>query len=180
MPDKNKKTILQKVIKIVFKQGQAFGGLQLCSQTILCDFLKEYESNEAMQEYVFKDKRTIVQSMLQNYATELQSGNKQDVYEKIQRFMPFDNFEFLQLSKLKKCLDDVMKTPPQTAVVFLPSKMAFNQPTNPVHHNSSAEFTKPQTPPKFAEAHRASVTPEPHGLSSEIHGHEETTNSVLS
>lgn len=133
-----------------------------------------------MQEYVFKDKRTIVQTMLQNYATELQSGNKQDVYEKIQRFMPFDNFEFLQLSKLKKALDDALTTNSQSAGVFSPSKTGLLQPILPIHHNSSAEFTKPQTPPKFAEAHRASVTPEPHGRSSEIHQHEETTNSILS
>ena len=63
-PDKNKKTILQKIIKIIFKQGQAFGGLALCSQTILCDFLKEYEKGHHMEKYVFEDKKIIVQKIL--------------------------------------------------------------------------------------------------------------------
>lgn len=64
MPEKNKKTLLQKIIKIIFKQGQAFGGLQLCSQTILCDFLKEYERNPELEDYVFKDKRLAVEKIL--------------------------------------------------------------------------------------------------------------------
>lgn len=57
MQDKNRKTTLQKIIKIIFKQGMAYGGLPLCSQTILCDFLKEYERSPHMEEYVYKDKR---------------------------------------------------------------------------------------------------------------------------
>ena len=40
---KGRKTILQKVIRMVFKQGFNTGGLLMCSQTIICDFLKEYE-----------------------------------------------------------------------------------------------------------------------------------------
>lgn len=53
MQEKNRKTILQKIIKIIFKQGMAYGGLPLCSQTILCDFLKEYEKNPFIERYVF-------------------------------------------------------------------------------------------------------------------------------
>lgn len=57
MDEKNRKSILQKIIKIIFKQGMAYGGLPLCSQTILCDFLKEYEKNPYIDRYVFQDKK---------------------------------------------------------------------------------------------------------------------------
>jgi uncharacterized Ntn-hydrolase superfamily protein len=63
-PEKNRKTLLEKIIKIVFKQGVSFGGLQLCSQTILCDFLKEFEKDSSIEEYIFKDKAEIVRKIL--------------------------------------------------------------------------------------------------------------------
>ena len=73
----------------------------MCSQAILCDFLKEYENNPDIETYIYKDKKTIVETILQNYAVEVNSGKKADFFEKIQRYMPFDNYEFLHLSKLK-------------------------------------------------------------------------------
>jgi hypothetical protein len=57
---KHHKTLLQKIIRIIFKQGQATGGLQLCSQTILCDFLAEFETNSDITSYIFKDKQNTV------------------------------------------------------------------------------------------------------------------------
>ena len=59
-PEKHQKTLLQKIIRVVFKQGFTFGGLQLCSQTILSDFLREYERAEDISTYVYKDKQTII------------------------------------------------------------------------------------------------------------------------
>ena len=53
---KGRKTILQKVIRMVFKQGFNTGGLLMCSQTIICDFLKEYELCTGIQSYIYKDK----------------------------------------------------------------------------------------------------------------------------
>jgi hypothetical protein len=76
-----------------------------------------------MEEYVFKDKKTIVQNILQNYTAELHSGYKHDSFEKIHRFMPFDNFEFLHLPKLKKTLTDAMTYKKPTPIIFSPSKV---------------------------------------------------------
>ena len=45
------------MIKIIFKQGYATGGLQMCSQTILCDFHNEFEKNPDLTTYIFKDKQ---------------------------------------------------------------------------------------------------------------------------
>ena len=90
-----------------------------------------------MESYVFKDKKKVIQKVLQNFTTELSHNNKQETFEKIQRFMPFDNFEFLHLTKLKNQLKKAQEkyVPPVI-------KPRFNNHNN-ITSGSSAEFTKP-------------------------------------
>jgi hypothetical protein len=54
--------------------------------------LKEFEKGSDIEEYIFKDKADSVRKILQNQTSELANSNKLQTLEKIQRFMPFDNF----------------------------------------------------------------------------------------
>ena len=98
---KGRKTLLQKVIRMVFKQGFNTGGLLMCSQTIICDFLKEYELCTGIQSYIFKDKYQMLLKILQQQSHELTGTSKIKIFEKLNRFMPFDNYEHMHLQKLK-------------------------------------------------------------------------------
>ena len=58
----------QKFVKIIFKQGFQQGSLSLCSQTILCEFVAEYEAKDndedKISSYIFKDKFTTIVNIL--------------------------------------------------------------------------------------------------------------------
>mmetsp|Transcript_6390 Transcript_6390/g.10836 ORF Transcript_6390/g.10836 Transcript_6390/m.10836 type:complete len:208 (-) Transcript_6390:74-697(-) len=103
---KGHRSLLQEMIRIIFKHGGGQKGLQMCSQTILCDFLKEFERHSNLTQYIFKNKQQIVQSILISQTNDLSNSSKLQTFEKIERFMPFDNFEHLHLSKLKQLLMD--------------------------------------------------------------------------
>lgn len=77
---KHQKTLLQKIIKIVFKQGQSTGGLQLCSQTILSDFLHQFEKDSDITSYIYKEKQNTVQRILQTQTSDLANSSKLQIF----------------------------------------------------------------------------------------------------
>uniref|UniRef100_A0A7S3IZD4 Uncharacterized protein n=1 Tax=Strombidium inclinatum TaxID=197538 RepID=A0A7S3IZD4_9SPIT len=97
--NRHHRTLLQKIIKLIFKQGQH--SLVHCSQTILRDFLREFERNASISTYIFKDKQEMIQRVVRSQTQELQNASKIQVFEKIQRFMPYDNWELMHLSNLR-------------------------------------------------------------------------------
>lgn len=59
--------MIQKIVKIIFKQGNQAGSLGLCSQTVLIEFLSEYQSKDnefdKISSYIFKDKYEMVEKV---------------------------------------------------------------------------------------------------------------------
>lgn len=139
-----------------------------------------------MERYVWKDKKQNVISILQKYAAEKSHSSKAIVFEKIHRFMPFDNYEFLHMDKLKTTLKKALTQPTQT-IIFKPyqpdnSSVLTKHKSYPVititSCSASTEFTKPQSPPKMAEFAQipTDVTP----IMSDNACMDETTNSIIS
>ena len=87
------------------------GSLHLCSQTVLQEFLHEMDQNSLdIGDSLQKEHRQIIQDALLSQTHDLTThSSRLATFKKINRLMPFDNFEYLQYRVLKKRLDGAVR-----------------------------------------------------------------------